>query len=184
MKLLETQRLVLRPFRAGDGAAMFRNWASDPAVTQFLTWPVHESAEASEQLVLHWAEESKRPSFYQWAIELRAIGEPIGSISVVRQDAIVGEAEIGYCIGRRWWGQGLTAEALRAVVRFLITEVGVNRVCARHDVSNPNSGRVMEKAGMTKEGVLRAAGRNNRGVVDVAVYSILAGECPQADAAF
>ena len=166
MKLLETQRLVLRPFRAGDGAAMFRNWA------------VHESAEASEQRVLHWAEERKRPSFYQWAIELRAIGEPIGSISVVRQDAVVGEAEIGYCIGRRWWGQGLTAEALRAVVRFLITEVGVNRVCARHDVSNPNSGRVMEKAGMTKEGVLRAAGRNNRGVVDMAVYSILAGECP------
>lgn len=173
-KRLETERLILRPFAESDGEAMFRNWASDPEVTRFLTWPAHESVETSNQIVALWASESQKPEVYQWAVELRGIGEPIGSIGVVRRNDAIAEAEIGYCIGKRWWGQGLMPEALRAVSRYLIAEVGMNRVCADHDVNNPNSGRVMEKAGMVKEGVLRAAGRNNQGIVDVAVYSILA----------
>ena len=175
-KLLETPRLLLRPFREDDGEAMFRNWANDPEVCRYLTWGPHESANDSHGIAALWAAEYGDPAFYQWAIEPKELGEPIGSISVVRRNDAVAEAEVGYCIGRRWWGQGLTPEALRAVVRYLITEVGMNRVSAAHDVSNPNSGRVMRKAGMTAEGVLRAAGRNNRGVVDMAVYSILADE--------
>lgn len=173
---IETERLILRPFRAGDGEAMFRNWTHDPQTNRFLTWPMHESAEASEALARQWEEKYQDPSYYQWAIELRELGEPIGSISAVRQDEKIGEAEIGYCIGSPWWGRGLMPEALRAVVRFLFTEVGVNRISARHDVDNPKSGRVMEKVGMTKEGVLRESARNQRGIVDMAVYSILARE--------
>jgi len=175
-KRLETERLLLRPFRESDGEAMFRNWANDPEVCRYLTWGPHETVNDSRGIAALWASRSGEPAFYQWAIELKELGEPIGSISVVRRDDTVAAAEIGYCIGRRWWGSGLTPEALRAVVRYLITEVGVNRVSARHDVGNPNSGRVMRKAGMTAEGVLRAAGRNNQGVVDMAVYSILAKE--------
>ncbi len=174
--LLETKRLILRPFTAADGDAMFRNWASDPAVTRFLTWPAHESAAVSRKTAALWEEESKAPNVYQWAVELRELGEPIGSMSVVRLNDAIAEAEIGYCIGRRWWGQGLTAEALRAVVRYLIVEVGMNRVCAKHDVNNPNSGRVMQKSGMVSEGVLRAAARSNQGIVDVEIWSILASE--------
>lgn len=175
-KRLETERLILRPFEAGDGEAMFRNWAGDPEVTKFLTWPAYESVDPANQMVTFWAAESRKPDVYQWAVELREPGEPIGSISATNFDDRVNAAEIGYCIGKRWWGQGLTPEALRAVVRYLIVEVGMSRVYARHDVNNPNSGKVMQKAGMTKEGVLRAAGRNNQGIVDMAEYSILARE--------
>ena len=67
-------------------------------------------------------------------------------------------------------------EAVRAVVGYLFAEVGVRRVCAQHDTENPASGAVMRRVGMTKEGVLRQSGRNNRGVVDMAVYSILRDE--------
>ena len=84
--------------------------------------------------------------------------------------------ELGYCIGKRWWGRGLMTEAVRAVVGYLFAEVGVRRVCAQHDTENPASGAVMRKAGMTKDGVLRQGGRNNRGIVDTAVYSILREE--------
>lgn len=55
-------------------------------------------------------------------------------------------------------------------------EVGANRVCAKHDTNNPNSGKVMEKAGMKYEGTLRQCARNNQGIVDCAVYSILKEE--------
>lgn len=175
-KTLETERIILRPFREDDGEAMFRNWAGDPEVCRYLTWGPHENADVSRQICALWASQSGDPAFYQWAIEPKALGEPIGSISVVGLNEAVAAAEIGYCIGRRWWGHGFTPEALRAVVGYLITEVGMNRVSAKHDVNNPNSGRVMRKAGMTKEGVLRAAARNNQGVADMAVYSILASE--------
>ena len=173
---LETDRLILRPFRAEDGEAMFRNWAHDPEVTRYLTWQPHENAEASHAIAAMWEQESRKPESYQWAIVPRGQEEPIGSLSVVRMDEAVDAVELGYCIGRPWWGMGFTAEAVKAVIDYLIREVGAHRVAACHDVNNPRSGRVMEKAGMKKEGTLRASQRNNQGIVDVTVYSVLAEE--------
>lgn len=174
---LKTQRLLLRSFHASDGEAMYRNWASDPEVTRYLTWTAHESPEISEKLCALWEEESEKPEFYQWAIVLQELGEPIGSISVVRSNEKYAWAELGYCIGRTWWGQGLMAEALCAVIQYLIRQVGFRQILAMHDVNNPNSGAVMRKAGMQKQGVLRQSGSNNSNpCCDLAVYSILAEE--------
>ena len=64
-------------------------------------------------------------------------------------------------------------EALRAVMDYLFDTAGINRITAGHDVNNPNSGRVMEKAGMRKEGILRCGGKNNQGICDVACYALL-----------
>ena len=174
--VLETPRLLLRPFRAGDGAAMYRNWCSDSEVTRFLTWQPHANPEQSEKLARLWEEESRKPAFYQWAVVLKTLGEPIGSLSVVRMQEEIRAAELGYCIGRAWWGQGLMPEAVRAVCAYLIEQAGMNRVSACHDAENLKSGRVMQKAGMRCEGTLRAAGKNNRGICDLVYYSILAGE--------
>ena len=180
-KRLETERLILRSFCKEDAEAMFRNWANDPEVTRFLTWPTHESAETSRSIVVLWEQESRKPEVYQWAIVPRSLGEPIGSLSVVRMDEAVDSMELGYCIGRAWWGMGYTAEAVRAVIDYLIRVVGANRIAACHDVNNPRSGRVMAKAGMKREGTLRAAQRNNQGIVDVTCYSILAEEWKQGN---
>ena len=97
--------------------------------------------------------------------------EPIGTISVVRLEDKVREAEIGYCIGRNWWHRGFVSEALSAVIDFLFAEVGMDRVSATHDVNNPNSGAVMRKCGMKSEGTKAASGRN-QGVCDLAQYAI------------
>ena len=175
--LLETPRLWLRAFTVEDGDAMFRNWAHDAEVTRYLTWQPHADASVSRQLAEIWARGSERPDFYQWAIVPKDLDEPIGSISVVRINEQYDSAEIGYCIGKAWWGQELTAEALRAVITYLIREVGFSRVSALHDVHNPNSGKVMRKAGMRQEGVLRRSGSNNSDpCCDLALYSILAEE--------
>ena len=85
-------------------------------------------------------------------------------------------AHIGYCMGSKWWGQGIMPEALAAVIRFFFERVGVNRVESCHDVNNPNSGRVMVKCGMQYEGTLRQSGWNNQGVSDRAFYGILREE--------
>ena len=175
-RVLETPRLILRPFRLDDGDDMFRNWAHDPQVTRYLTWKPHESAEVSAQLCSLWAREAEKPQVYQWAIEVRDLGQVIGSLSVVRTDEATGSAVLGYCIGRSWWGQGLMTEAVRDVIRYLLSDCGFLRVCACHDAENTASGRVMAKAGMRLDGSLRASGRNNRGIVDMVWYSILRDE--------
>ena len=152
---------------------MFRNWASDPEVTKYLTWATYEKVECAYPILDLWIRAYEKPEFYQWMIVLKELEEPIGSISVVRQNDRVEEAEIGYCIGRRWWHKGIMTEALAAVVNYLFGEVGMNRVAARHDPNNPHSGGVMRKCGMQYEGTTRSSDRNNQGICDAAHYGLL-----------
>ena len=83
---IETQRLLLRRAIYADAEPMFRNWASDPEVTKFLTWPTHSSIAVCEMVIGSWLQEYEKENYYQWMIELKEIGQPIGSISVVRQN--------------------------------------------------------------------------------------------------
>lgn len=172
---LETGRLLLRPFTTEDAEAMFRNWAKDDEVTKFLTWPTHKDQSITEAVLSSWVQQYAKLDYYQWAIVLKEMSpEPIGSISVVNEiDARIQAAEIGYCIGKKWWHRGVTSEALSRVMDYLFDEVGVNKIVARHDVNNPNSGLVMRKCGMQYEGTLRQEAWNNQGVCDVAHYGLL-----------
>ena len=173
---LETERLILRRFTLDDAPFMHKNWASDPEVTKYLTWPCHESVEASRCVLESWMPCYENDNYYNWAIVLKELGEPIGSIAVVEQKEDTSMVHIGYCIGRKWWHQGITSEAVEAVIRFMFDEVGVNRLEARHNVDNPNSGGVMKKCGLTYEGTLRQAATDNTGLMDLSVYSILRSE--------
>ena len=175
-KTLETNRLILRPFVVEDAQAMFDNWASDPEVTRYLTWPTHGSVKISTMVLKDWVSHYTEANYYQWAIVPKGVGQPIGSIAVVSQEEAVDSVEIGYCIGKFWWHKGYTSEAMDAVMEFLFEEVEVNRVEARHDSRNPNSGGVMKKCGMTFEGILRQSDRNNQGICDAVWYGLLASE--------
>jgi len=170
---LETSRLILRQFTLDDAPAMHANWASDPEVTKFLTWPVHPNADVSRMVLENWVKAYDDPQSYQWAIELKEIGQPIGSISVVGQNEQTEMLHIGYCIGQNWWHKGIMTEALRAVMDFLFDEVGANRLESRHDPRNPHSGAVMKKCGMKYEGTMRSADWNNQGLCDACCYAIL-----------
>lgn len=171
---LETKRLLLRQFTMEDSNAMFNNWASNPNVTKYLTWPCHQNEEVSKQLLEFWISQYNNKEFYQWAIELKSIGQPIGTISVVDSNPDVKMVQTGYCIGEKWWNQGYMSEALREFIRFFFNEVGVNRIEAGHSTANPNSGLVMEKCGMVCEGESRESDRCNMGVTDMKHYAILA----------
>jgi len=170
---IETDRLILRRFELSDAQAMFDNWASDDEVTKYLTWPTHADVSETERVLGEWVPQYSNDSFYNWAIVLKGRGpEPIGNISAVRWDKGGGVPVIGYCMGRRWWRQGVMTEALGAVIGFLFRQVGVERIESYHDVNNPHSGDVMRKCGMTFEGVRKQADRNNQGVCDIGFYSI------------
>ena len=172
---LETERLILRQFKIEDAEAMFRNWASDPEVTKFLTWPAHTSVDVSKAVISSWLELYSNDSHYSWTIVLKELGEPIGSIAAVKQAPEIEMVHIGYCIGQTWWHKGYTSEALCCIVRFFFEEVGVNRIESRHDPRNPNSGKVMQKAGLKYEGTLRKSDKNNQiGFCDAAYFAILA----------
>lgn len=173
---LETERLILRRFTENDAPAVFANWASDDEVTKYLTWPTHPCVEASLGYMRYCVQAYQKVTTYQWGIELKDTHELIGNISVVQLDETVDGAELGWVIGRRYWGQGYMPEAAQKVVDFLFDEVGANRIAARHDPNNPNSGRVMLKIGMKYEGTLRQSDRNNQGIVDCCCYAILRAE--------
>ena len=174
---IETKRLLLRQFVVEDAEAMFRNWTSDPEVTKYLTWPPHASVDVSRAVLNDWTAAYPKQNYYQWAIVLNENGEcPIGSIGTVDINDDVSVVQIGYCLGQRWWHRGIMAEALNAVIDFFFSEVGANRIEARHDPRNPHSGMVMEKCGMKYEGTLRSSDRNNQGICDASWYAILKSE--------
>lgn len=170
---IETPRLILRRFTAGDAEAMYNNWANDPQVTKYLTWQPHADASVTRQLLELWSANYEDPAYYQWAIVLKELGQPIGSISVVSMRDIINQVEIGYCIGKKWWHQGITSEAFAAVIPFLFEEVGANRIAAKHDPNNPHSGAVMRRCGLTHEGTVRQTGLNNTGLCDLCIWGIL-----------
>lgn len=172
-KVIETNRLLLRPFCIDDINAAYKNWTSDENVTAFLRWPTHANVEITESVVKDWIKESEKLDFYQWAIVFKEINEPIGTISVVDKNEYLDILHIGYCIGSKWWHRGITTEAFSAIIPYLFDEVGANRIESQHDPNNPHSGNVMKKCGLTYEGTLRQADFSNKGIVDACMYSLL-----------
>ena len=161
---LLSERLILRPFARGDGKAMFFNWASDEYTVARMIWDLYQSEAQAERMVRQWVAAYHSPSVYHWAIVPLTVHRPIGSISVVRCQDYLETAEVGYCIGSRWWNQGYVSEALGMVMDFLFDQVGFHRIEARHDEENHASGRVMEKNGMKREGLLRGGYKRKDGI--------------------
>lgn len=172
---IETERLILRRFTIDDAEYMYRNWASDPEVTRFLLWPTHQSVEVSKKVLTDWVSAYENDDKYEWCIAKKENDEPIGSIGAFNYNEKVQSLEIGYCISKAYWNRGITSEALKAVMQYLLEEVGVSRVESRHDPRNPHSGEVMKKCGMKYEGTRIQADWNNSGICDCALYGYVKG---------
>lgn len=170
---IETKRLLIRPFRIEDANAMYTNWAGDHEVTKYLTWPTHKSEDVSKQYIEYLVKNYENKEVYDWGIELKELHQVIGSIGVVQQNFEIESVQIGYCIGKPWWGLGITTEAFLAIIQFLVEEVGINRIEARHDIKNISSGKVMEHCGLKLEGVHRQSDKNNQGICDTAWRALL-----------
>ena len=173
-KTIETERLILRRYRVEDAEDMFQNWTSDPEVTKFLSWPTHTSVDFTRSLLTKWVSFYEDGKTYNWGITVKGDDRVIGNIAVVERDERTCSYEIGYCLGKAYWGRGFMPEALRAVIDYLFEgESDLMRIYATHDLRNAKSGRVMQKAGMRFEGILRGSKKNVHGIHDTAYYSVL-----------
>ena len=173
-KKLETERLILRKFTIDDTEKMFNNWTNDDEVTKYLTWPSHIDINVTLNVLKQWLQNYEKKDYYNWAIVLKDLNEPIGSISVVKQSEDIRMVLIGYCIGKNWWKKGIVSEALNLLIKYFFEEVGVNRIESMYDPNNENSGKVMAKCGMKYEGYMRQSNKNNQGIVDTIYYGIIA----------
>lgn len=113
---LETDRLILRRFTIADAEGMFNNWASDDDVTKYLTWPTHQNVEMTRGYINYCIQGYSESAFYQWVMESKESHELIGNISVVKINEEIDGMELGWVIGKEFWGKGYTAEAAEAVL--------------------------------------------------------------------
>lgn len=144
---IETPRLILRPWRETDAPALFR-YASDPDIGPVAGWAPHASIEESLRII---RTVFAAPEIY--AVVLKESGEPVGSCGIMFADGLhsadmkPGHAEIGYWIGKPYWGQGLIPEAVRALLARSFNELKLDAVWCGYYDGNVKSRRVIEKCG-------------------------------------
>lgn len=148
MPTLETDRLLLRPFRPADAAAVVA-LAGDWDVARMLARVPHPyTQEMAEVWISTHAQSRQSGEEYVFCVEFD--GEVAGCIGLQRsREAIY---ELGYWLGKAWWGKGLATEAAKRVVRFAFEELGADRMVSGHLADNPASGRVLEKCGFRYTG--------------------------------
>jgi RimJ/RimL family protein N-acetyltransferase len=149
-----TARLVARKPRVDDAPAVFAAYANDPEVTRYLAWRAYDRVEPLQaflrEAVAHWEQGA---GALPWLLCLKGTDTPIGSIGITLEGN--GRAMVGYVLAKKFWGHGFSSEALTWLVDWSLAQPSIHRAWAFCDIENPASARVMEKAGMVREGVLR-----------------------------
>lgn len=142
--VLETERLILRRFTLEDAKEVFENWGSDDEVSKYVRWNTHKSIDDAIVYLESVMEKYENDEF-EWALTLKDTGELIGAMcAFISEDD---RYEVGYNTARKHWRKGYTTEALRAVMNYLINDVGIRRFRCSHAKLNPASGAVMQKVG-------------------------------------
>ncbi len=172
---LRTPRLLLRKLRRDDAAALFA-YASDPEVSRYVVWETHRDMNDSLAFLEMMIERYHNGQVAVWAFEELTSGRLIGTGGFGNWSIAHARAEIGYTFGRADWNRGFATEALRGMIAFGFERMALNRIEAYCDVRNIASARVMEKAGMTREGTLRRRMVMHGAPCDVHIYSVLRAE--------
>ncbi|OBG41279.1 GNAT family N-acetyltransferase [Mycobacterium sp. E3198] len=143
-------KLVLRPPVLDDAGALYQRVARDPEVTKYLLWAPHPDVAATRRVITEKINVGGDER--TWAITLKNSGEVIGLTSCRRP--VPYSVEVGYCLGRRWWGRGYMSEVLDLLLAALQADRQVYRVWATCSPDNVRSARLLERAGFGLEGRL------------------------------
>ena len=150
---LSTPRLHLRKPRLEDAGPLFQAYTSDRQVVRFVSWQAHEDPDETLSYLQSCLEEWSCGTGFPYVIEIA--DADTGPVGVIHAHKKAHQMGIGYVIARPYWGQGYTTEALTALVDWSLGQPQIWRASAFCDAEHGASARVMEKAGMTFEGVLR-----------------------------
>jgi RimJ/RimL family protein N-acetyltransferase len=152
---IETPRLRLRTPVMDDAEAIFTTYARDAEATRYVSFRTHRSSDEARDYLRQCAAGWAGSGPFTWVIALREEGRLAGAIDIRPEGHRV---ELGYILGRAYWGRGYMTEVVRAVAEWALAQPEVHRVWAVCDVDNLASARVLEKAGMEREGRLRRWG--------------------------
>jgi ribosomal-protein-alanine N-acetyltransferase len=151
---LESDRLILRKLALSDADDIFA-YASDPEVTKYMLWDTHTAVDDSRRFISTKLKQYEKDETGEWGITLKENGKLVGAMGIASVDMDHEKAEIGYVLARPYWGKGIVPEAVERLLKFAYEEMGLNRIECWHFLPNENSGRVMQKVGMTFEGIAR-----------------------------
>lgn len=153
---IETERLLLRPTEISDADAIFAAYASDPVATRFLPFETITDIDRVVKYLERTVKERIHAECVTWVIILRDNQRLIGTLDLTIDENI---SNIGFTIGRAWWGMGIVPEAARAVLDFARNYLGIQRVRGQCDYENRQSARVFEKLGFQQTGLKEAASK-------------------------
>jgi len=171
-KTLATGRLILRPPQASDADALFA-MHSDPEVMRYFSEPPWQDPARAVQQIADDAEAFGKEEFFRFAITLQATGEYLGSCTLFAVHRQNRRAEIGYALGRPYWGQGYMHEALTALLEYAFVERDLNRLEADIDPQNAGSANALLRLGFKQEGYLPERWIVGGQVSDSALYGLL-----------
>lgn len=171
--VMETPRLRLRRMSRRDVRDMYE-YASIPDVSKYLLWRAHQSQEHTKRYIDYVVSLYRSGEFFDFAVEYRENGKMIGTCGFAAIDEKNDCAEVGYVLSPDYWGKGIASEALNAMLRFGFCDLEINRIEARYMTENTASRRVMEKCGMTFEGIFRKKLLVKEIYRDIGICSILA----------
>jgi RimJ/RimL family protein N-acetyltransferase len=149
---IETARLRLRAPVMEDADAIFTTYAQDAEATRYVSFRPHRSVADAREYLRRCADGWEGGGPFTWIIALREDGRLAGAIDI-RPDGH--RVELGYILGRAYWGRGFMTEVVSAVAHWVLAQPEVHRVWAVCDIDNRASARVLEKVGMKREGQLR-----------------------------
>lgn len=147
--MIETKRFIIRKFLRSDASMMFTNYVTNAEVTKYLTWYPHKTLDDTIKY-LEFVLSTHQNNF---AIVDKNNHQVIGSIANVSENADFTICEVGYCLGKNYWNQGIMTEVLTAYLDYLFNQRHYEMVTAKHHCENLQSGRVMIKAGFKYDGV-------------------------------
>ena len=172
MPRLETDRLILRRMNIRDAEDIFA-YSRDPEVARHVLWSAQKELSEAKDYCRFMMKRYRADQPSSWGIILRKSGRLVGTIGYMDYSEDNASVEVGYSLSRSLWNGGYMTEALRRVIVHTFENMDINRIEAQHELENPSSGRVMEKCGMRKEGILRQRLYNKGKYVDVALYAIV-----------
>lgn len=172
LPVLETERLILRKITLDDVEDMY-SYCSKEEVAKYVTWDIHRTISETKVFVEFALNQYANKQMAPWGIESKESGKLIGSIDYVSWYPNHQKAEIGYVLSQDYWGNGIVTEAAKEVIKFGFEKMDLIRIQARCFEENIGSERVMEKAGMSFEGILRKAMFAKGKHQNLKMYSIL-----------
>jgi [ribosomal protein S5]-alanine N-acetyltransferase len=171
-KSITSKRLVLRLFQKSDAVAVTKLCNNYNIYKNTLYLPYPYSIEDALSWIEHHLDNFNANISYEFAITDKESGELYGAIALSNNQKF-NNGEIAYWIGEKIWGNGYATEAAQAILHFAFEEKQYHKVFARYFNSNPASGRVMQKLGLKKEGILIDHVRKENRFEDLVYYGII-----------